>query len=120
MYADNASGGVSATGHGESLMKICASKRCVDNMEKSTMLQANPTEAIQEVLENMKARVGGHGGMIAISRRGNVGHACTTSRMSWASIQCESTETEGSLLMGYSGVEPDEFNAWSQTDVVLM
>ena len=81
-YADNAAGGSSSTGHGESIMKVVLTKRCVDLMQQGH----NAKRAAQGALQYMQERVSGCGGLIAISRgpQIQVGIHFTTPRMPWA------------------------------------
>jgi beta-aspartyl-peptidase (threonine type) len=81
--ADNDIGGVSATGHGESILKVCLAKEALERLKQG----ARPNIAAKEALEMMNIRVGGKGGLIIISRNGELGHYFTTKRMAWASIQ---------------------------------
>ncbi|XP_012943018.1 isoaspartyl peptidase/L-asparaginase [Aplysia californica] len=94
-FADNDVGAVSSTGHGESIMKVCLTRRIAELMERG--LSAN--EAAKTALEFMSTRVGGAGGVIVISKKGEVCHSFTTSRMAWASV------TQGTLK---SGIDPGQ------------
>ena len=82
-YADNKVGGVSTTGHGESIMKVNLAKLVLTYMNTGMPVQ----EASEKALGYMKVRVSGHGGLIALDADGNIGHAFTTKRMVWASIR---------------------------------
>ena len=82
-YADNKVGGVSTTGHGESIMKVTLAKLVLTYMNTGMNVQ----EAAEKALGYMKVRVSGHGGLIALDADGNIGHAFTTKRMVWASIK---------------------------------
>lgn len=81
-YADNWTGAASATGHGEALMKVVISKRVCDLM--ATGLSAK--RACQAAVDIMAERVGGQGGVIAVSVRGEIGVAYSTAAMphAWA------------------------------------
>jgi len=89
-YADNRVGGVSTTGHGESIMRVNLAKLVVTYMEMGMHIQ----EASEKALGYMAVRVNGSGGLIALDADGNMGHAFTTKRMVWASI------TDGELEKG--------------------
>lgn len=82
-YADNKIGGVSTTGHGESIMKVNLAKLALTYINTGMQVQ----EASEKALGYMKVRVSGHGGLIALDADGNIGHAFTTKRMVWASIK---------------------------------
>lgn len=81
-YADNWFGAASATGYGEDLMKILISKRVCDFIADG-LSAANACHAAIQVLTE---RVDGHGGIIAVDARGNVGFAHNTTAMphAWA------------------------------------
>ena len=82
-YADNRVGGVSTTGHGESIMRVNLAKLVLTYMEMGMHIQ----EASEKALGYMAVRVNGAGGLIALDADGNNGHAFTTKRMVWASIK---------------------------------
>ncbi|MCB9418402.1 MAG: isoaspartyl peptidase/L-asparaginase [Ardenticatenaceae bacterium] len=79
-YADNWTAAVSATGHGEALMKIIISKRVCDLVGDGLSAQAACDAAIQMLAE----RVQGTGGLIAVDARGQVGVARNTNAMPYA------------------------------------
>ncbi|MBD3190089.1 MAG: peptidase T [Candidatus Heimdallarchaeota archaeon] len=81
-YADNNLGGVSATGHGEAIMKVTLSRQVLYYLERGLAIQ----EATRKGLEYMKKRVNGFGGVIAIDYKGNIGYHFTTKHMAWAYI----------------------------------
>jgi len=91
-YADNLVGGVSCTGHGESIMKVTLA-RSVNNLMEMCGLPAR--EAAEAALDRMRTRVGGCGGCIVITPSGSVAHAFTTPRMAWA------TYSNGALTSAY-------------------
>lgn len=76
-YADNESGAASATGHGESFMKIIASARVCDAIV--TGLDAQ--QACEATIELLQRRTTGTGGLIAVDRLGRVGAAYNTQAM---------------------------------------
>lgn len=76
-YADNWTAAVSATGHGESLMRIVISKRVSDLVGAGLSAQAACESAIRMLAE----RTGGTGGLIAVDARGTVGAAFNTRAM---------------------------------------
>ncbi len=90
-YADNKIGGASATGHGESIMKVTLTRHAVYLLEQGLSAQ----KAAENSLHYMFQRVHGFGGLILLDRVGNVGIHFTTTHMPWAYIK------NGNL---YSGV----------------
>lgn len=82
-YADSRVGGVSTTGHGESIMKVNLAKLVLNYVEAGMGIQ----EAADKALGYMSVRVKGNGGLIALDSDGNIGAAYTTKRMVWAYIK---------------------------------
>mgnify|MGYP006291068869 CR=1 FL=1 len=78
-YADNETGAVSATGWGESIMKVLLSKSVLDLLNETDI----QTAAIQSV-KKMREKVDGLGGIIAIDKDGNYGFAHNTLKMAFA------------------------------------
>lgn len=76
-YADNMTAAVSATGHGESLMRIVISKFTCDRVELGRTAQ----EACEEAIVVLQDRTGGEGGLIAIDYNGRIGYAFNTAAM---------------------------------------
>ena len=71
-----------ATGLGEALMKVVASKTACDMVERGIAPQAAAEAVMQLVLE----RTGGRGGIIILDRKGHVGVAHTTSHIAYAVV----------------------------------
>ena len=88
-YADNRVGAVSTTGHGESILKVNLAKLVLSYMDVGMDVQV----AAEKALGYMALRVDGHGGLIALDSNGNIGHACTTKGMAWASIKEDKLES---------------------------
>lgn len=84
-YADDRCGAASATGWGESLMKIVISKSACDLMASG----ATGQQAADIVIKRLSERVNGRGGIIVIDREGRVGHAFNTTRMARAWVTPE-------------------------------
>ncbi|KAK0046875.1 isoaspartyl peptidase/L-asparaginase [Biomphalaria pfeifferi] len=84
-YADDSVGAASSTGHGESIMKLCLTKKVIELLEQG----ASAKEASQKSLELMSTRLGSAGGLIVIDKNGDVAHHFTTNRMAWAQIKKE-------------------------------
>ena len=82
-YADNRIGGVSSTGHGESIMKVNLARLVLTYVEEEIPIQ----EAADKALAYMNQRVNGSGGVIALDSNGNIAHSFTTKRMVWASAR---------------------------------
>ncbi len=79
-YADNWTGAVSATGRGESLMKVLISKRVCDFVASGLSAQ----KACEAAIAVLEERVNGYGGMIAVDARGQVGLSFNTEAMPYA------------------------------------
>jgi len=94
-YADNQVGGVSTTGHGESITKACLAYTAILDMEQGS----SPSEAGQYALKRMMDKVGGAGGIIIINRSGDWCAEFSTQRMAWAAIKMDTV---------YSGINPKE------------
>lgn len=80
-YADDEAGAASATGHGEALIRVTLTRKVIDFIQSG----CSPTEACQRAIATL-ARVRGEGGVIAVSRRGEVGFAFNTQRMNRAFV----------------------------------
>jgi beta-aspartyl-peptidase (threonine type) len=76
-YADNWTAAVSATGHGEDLMRVVISKRVCDFVAAGLGAQ----RASEAALDVLAERVRGEGGIIAVDIRGGVGVAYNTTAM---------------------------------------
>ncbi len=83
-YADDAGGAASATGTGESFMRLCLAKTCTDWMRAGM----HPQDAARSALALLQRRVGGEGGIILVDRQGRLGLARTTSTMTYAAMSC--------------------------------
>jgi beta-aspartyl-peptidase (threonine type) len=79
-YADNLGAAVSATGHGESIMKVVLSKTANDFVVEGK----EPQMAAQESIELLAKRTGGRGGLIILDRQGRPGFAFSTADMAYA------------------------------------
>jgi beta-aspartyl-peptidase (threonine type) len=79
-YADDDLGACSATGRGESAMRVCLAKTAVDLLRS----RVHPEEAACAAIRSMTERVGGHGGLILVDRFGRLGLARNTASMLWA------------------------------------
>jgi beta-aspartyl-peptidase (threonine type) len=86
-YADNALGGVSATGWGESIMKVLLSKTVCDFFG-----QQGANEAANRGIAVLEQKVRGRGGVIGINCRGEYGMAHNTPKMAFAYFSAEKNE----------------------------
>ncbi|MGD2103909.1 MAG: isoaspartyl peptidase/L-asparaginase [Anaerolineae bacterium] len=84
-YADDRTGAVSATGEGEDLMRIVISKLACDRLGQGMTAQASADSAIATLSE----RTGGLGGLIVLSRDGDIGIAHCTSCLAHAYVTPE-------------------------------
>ena len=80
-FADDNLGGVSATGHGESITRVTLAHRVL-----SLLATHSVDESIDQALRYMWDRTGGKGGLILITKDGAIGKGFTTLHMSWTSI----------------------------------
>ncbi len=80
LYADNEVGGVSATGDGESIMKIALSKVVCEYLGKGW----NVEKAAQESVKLLENRIDGRGGVIVIDKGGDIGLSYNTPKMACA------------------------------------
>jgi beta-aspartyl-peptidase (threonine type) len=79
-YADDQAGAASATGHGESIIRVTMSRVAVDRMRAGLDASAAAWAAVDE----LDGRVHGTGGIICVDRAGRLGLAHNTASMSWA------------------------------------
>lgn len=80
-YADNFTGACSATGWGESIMKVLISKTACDFLK-----QFPAQAAAKQSVELLEKRVEGWGGVILIDKQGNYGFAHNTTKMAFAFV----------------------------------
>ncbi len=79
-YADNLTGGASATGHGEFIMRVLLSKTATDAVGSGMTAQ----EAAEHAIAVLKRRVNGKAGIIVVDQQGRVGFAHNTPHMAVA------------------------------------
>ncbi len=79
-YADNETGGASATGHGEMIMRVILSKTATDAIVGGLTAQ----QAAERAIHILEKRVGGQGGVIVVDRNGGLGFAHNTEHMAVA------------------------------------
>ncbi|XP_017580064.1 isoaspartyl peptidase/L-asparaginase [Pygocentrus nattereri] len=81
-YADNKTGAVSCTGHGESILKVTLARLILFHMDQGR----TASEAAKSSLQFMRKRVQGCGGAIVVSPKGDWSATFTTERMAWAAV----------------------------------
>ncbi|GLV32979.1 uncharacterized protein CBL_08958 [Carabus blaptoides fortunei] len=79
-YADDGTGAVSTTGHGETILKYCLAHSIIKEME----LGKTAAEATEHSVQGMTDKLHNTAGAIAVSRVGDVGVWHTSRRMAWA------------------------------------
>lgn len=94
-YCDDSSGASSATGHGESIARVCLCHHIIELMHSGL----NPRYATEQALSRMNEKTGGDGGAITLSNKGEVGIHFNSKRMAWAYAK------NGEL---HYGINPDE------------
>ncbi len=82
-YADAETGGVSATGYGEAIMKIVMAKSAADFLRPAA---STPTRAAQAAVQLLANRTHATGGLILLDRLGNPGFAFNTPRMAYGYV----------------------------------
>ncbi|XP_061514526.1 probable isoaspartyl peptidase/L-asparaginase GA20639 [Anopheles gambiae] len=80
-YADNGLGGVSLTGDGDIIMKVCLA---YDVLRTAQLTDRALQPVADELLDAMSAALGGTAGLVALDRVGNVAVAHNSLHMSWA------------------------------------
>ncbi|XP_055383100.1 probable isoaspartyl peptidase/L-asparaginase GA20639 [Condylostylus longicornis] len=80
-YADNELGAVSATGHGEAIMKFNVAQKILQLIEHKSF---TAQEASEYVLNEMFRKLKWDAGVITIDRNANVGIYFTSNMMSWS------------------------------------
>ncbi|MDD1769597.1 MAG: isoaspartyl peptidase/L-asparaginase [Methanomassiliicoccales archaeon] len=81
-YADDRSGGVSATGWGESIMKVCLARKVCEGIERGEDARSASDAAIRHLGE----RVSGLGGVITIDHECRMAFSFNTPRMAVAMV----------------------------------
>ncbi|XP_014905074.1 isoaspartyl peptidase/L-asparaginase [Poecilia latipinna] len=94
-YANNSSGAVSCTGHGESILKVTLARLILSHVEQGKSV----ADASRLSLQYMGDRVQGAGGTIVVSPSGQWAATFTTERMAWAAA------ADGVL---WFGINPEE------------
>jgi beta-aspartyl-peptidase (threonine type) len=96
-FADDGLCAVSATGHGEPILRTGLSRTVAERVRAGDALDA----ACRFALATLRGRTGGQAGLIALTPDGRVAHATSTPQMPWASVvDCEASSA------AESGIEP--------------
>jgi beta-aspartyl-peptidase (threonine type) len=93
-YADDQAGAASATGHGESIMRVTLARFAVDRLRAGM----DATAAARAAVDELGTRVRGTGGVILIDARGHIGMAHNTPGMSWAKAAAGGEASAGALV----------------------
>ncbi|MCK5588589.1 MAG: isoaspartyl peptidase/L-asparaginase [Candidatus Lokiarchaeota archaeon] len=88
-FADNKSCGVSATGHGESIIKTTLAKTTAALIEENDLTAQKAADA---AIDFLWTKVGGKGGVIVIDKNGNVGLSYNTTKMPRAWMNTEMSD----------------------------
>ena len=80
LYADNQVGGVSATGYGESIIKIALSKVVCELLGNGLTAQKSAEEGVRR----LERKINGRGGVIVLVKKGNIGISYNTPKMTRA------------------------------------
>lgn len=104
LFCEQGVGGVSATGHGESLLKSVICKHVVDLMSIGNVSLENATK---KALNTMKRSTDGCGGVVALDVQGAWSAEWTTTRMAWACVDVEGE--------GHCGIEKDKSDKFHPT-----
>lgn len=83
-YADNQIGGVSTTGHGETIMRFNLAQKILAKIQYGNKTAQQATE---EACKEMTERLVGTGGAITIDAKGQVGIYWTSKRMAYAYVK---------------------------------
>jgi beta-aspartyl-peptidase (threonine type) len=86
-YADDSAGAASATGNGEAILRVLLTRAVCERLGAGEA----PEEAARGGMAAL-ARVHGNGGVIVVDRRGRIGAAFNTARMSRAWVDSEGRE----------------------------
>ncbi|XP_019563193.3 isoaspartyl peptidase/L-asparaginase-like [Aedes albopictus] len=80
-YADNLIGGISATGDGDTIMKVSL---VYDILKRMEYLGDDMIKASEDALAAMSGRLDGTAGIVGLDANGNVAIVCNTEQISWA------------------------------------
>ncbi|XP_055914190.1 probable isoaspartyl peptidase/L-asparaginase GA20639 [Eupeodes corollae] len=83
-YADNEIGGVSTTGHGETIMRFNLAQRI---LQLISLKQVPVQQATEDATREMTQRLIGTGGAITLDKQGEVGIYFSSERMAWGYVK---------------------------------
>ncbi|EDW65385.1 probable isoaspartyl peptidase/L-asparaginase GA20639 [Drosophila virilis] len=83
-YAENTIGGISTTGHGETIMRYNLAQRILGAIQHQGL---SAQAAAKQECQKMTDRIGGTGGAIVIDHKGEVGISWTSRRMAWGYVR---------------------------------
>jgi len=95
-YADDLAGAVSATGHGESVIRATTSLHCANFMRAGRSAR----EAAWAAIDALGERVGGSGGVVCVDASGRLGAAHNTAAMAWGAGIVGRTEIVADVTIG--------------------
>ncbi|MHB8420323.1 MAG: isoaspartyl peptidase/L-asparaginase family protein [Myxococcales bacterium] len=95
-YADDEAGAASCTGQGEAILKVTLAKSAIERLRGG----ATATAAAEAALAELSRRTSGEAGLILVDRRGGVGFAFNTGRMSRAWADAEHPEPQAAIERG--------------------
>jgi beta-aspartyl-peptidase (threonine type) len=87
--AEDGIGGVSATGHGEAIMRVMLARDAAERLRKGV----TPRDAAHEALARLEVRTNSTAGLILLDAAGRHGLAHTTPHMACARIGAEGSES---------------------------
>ena len=98
-YADDSAGAASATGHGEAILRVLLTHVVCERLRAGSGPEAAAAAGLAEL-----GRVQGRGGVIVVNRRGQVGAAFNSERMSRAWVDADGREGSAyEAAGGFSG-----------------
>jgi L-asparaginase / beta-aspartyl-peptidase len=89
-FADLRGGAASATGHGESILRVGLTRAVCEALRHGRL----PEEAAELGMAELQ-RIGGQGGVVLVDRQGRLGQAFNTARMSRAWVDVDGNEGGG-------------------------
>jgi beta-aspartyl-peptidase (threonine type) len=80
--ADARAGAASATGHGESILRVGMCRSAIEALK----VGRTADEAVRFAVDELVSRTGGDAGLILVDARGRIAHHTSTPRMPWAAV----------------------------------
>lgn len=97
---------MSTTGHGESLYRGLVALRIAERLANTDAEGCSPI--IRQCLDQMRDRVGGDGGAIAITNKGQIAFEWNSLRMGWAYAVVPQNTKPGDKIKVHFGCNRDE------------